>query len=186
MSNSPFFSFGYKKFKFDTDFRNGCYLEEEVYNNALTDEEVVDIVECVLGTKNLDAVNEFMMCGEKPTSRNIPKRENSICDEYEQVIPTRPYSYNIDWQYIVSAFQELYDIDLIKSHMHYWKFKALFNNIHDTRLNEVMEIRTKKLSDITDSKERAYYMKQQEIYKLPTKKDKMMEDAKASFDSLFE
>lgn len=57
--------------------------------------------------------------------------------------------YEIDAPYIYAAFLEQYGIDLLdrKTVLHWWKFNALLDGLHGTRLNEIQGFRSYDESD---------------------------------------
>lgn len=54
-----------------------------------------------------------------------------------------------DGDLIYAAFMESYGIDLFDVRLHWHKFLALFRGLHDTKLNEVIGIRSWKAGDKT-------------------------------------
>ena len=62
------------------------------------------------------AVGWFLQCGEE------------VKDEKKR--SKRVFSYSYDSDYIISAFQEFYSIDLMRTrYMHWWKFNLLLGTI---------------------------------------------------------
>ena len=143
-------------------------IEELLVSNLVDKFEQVEIL---TGTTDRILISIFMSGGQF----NNSNEEAEVVD--------RPYSYVYDWHYIYSAFLQQYNIDLFTTSMHWWKFKALFNCLQNTKFNDITNIRQTDTTKIKDSKERQHYLKLQEIYKLPnleSKKD--LED----FNKLFE
>lgn len=55
------------------------------------------------------------------------------------------FDWDIDANYIYAAFMQVYKIDLVNEHMHWWKFLALYKALPDTtKLSSIIEIRLKK------------------------------------------
>lgn len=72
----------------------------------------------------------------------------------------RVLDYTIDAALIYAAFFEMYGIDLLECDLHYYKFLALLNGLHGTKLNDVMGYRSwqksnksfdDEMSDLRDS-----------------------------------
>lgn len=79
----------------------------------------------------------------------------------------RAYSFEADMGYIAAAFMEQYGIDLWSvEYMHWWKFRALFNGLHDTKFNEICSYRVADTSDFGD-RLRERYEDMAEYYALP-------------------
>lgn len=159
---------GLPTFPFDTDYRTGIYIEELAFSDIDGKEELIELT---LNCTNRKLINEFMRCGNLYNYIGSNQAEE------------RAYSYVYDWGLIYSAFLEQYGIDLIETKMHYWKFKALFNNLHDTNFNKVMQIRQMELGKIKNVEERAFYQELKDYYKLPNnKEDKLLKEFNAMFD----
>ena len=68
------------------------------------------------GEKTFKQISWFMQCGKEA------KKENSS----QKVV----FSYSYDSDYIIAAFQEFYNIDLLKvRYMHWWKFNLLLGTL---------------------------------------------------------
>ena len=88
--------------------------------------------------------------------------------EIKKETSKRIYSYEFDAEYIYSAFMEQYKIDLNKEHLHWWKFKALFNSLNEEVLfSKIMSYRAIDLSKIKDKDMKKYYKKMKKLYALP-------------------
>jgi len=81
---------------------------------------------------------------------------------------TKYYDFEYDSERIYAAFFQQYNIDLLNTDMHWFCFKALFDNLtEDTQMVKAMQYRTMDLSGIKDRKQREFYRKKKESYKLP-------------------
>lgn len=79
----------------------------------------------------------------------------------------RIYSFEEDAGYIYAAFIQQYGIDLRKSDMHWWEFRALFGALcSDTKMREIMGIRACDTDGISDRKMRERYRRLKSIYAL--------------------
>lgn len=76
------------------------------------------------------------------------------------------YCFEQDHDLIYAAFLERYRIDLNVDDLHWWRFRALFNGLHDTRFTEIIQIRGYKGKDSN-----ALKLKQQHALKPKTKKE---------------
>ena len=81
----------------------------------------------------------------------------------------RIYDYDIDAEYIYSAFMEQYGIDLQDiEYLHWWKFKALFTSLNEnTQMAKIMQYRSIDLNKIDNKEEKERYRKLKKIYELP-------------------
>src|SRR5574344_2796499 len=79
--------------------------------------------------------------------------------------------YTIDADYIHASFMEMYGIDLVESDMHWYKFLALFQGLHGTKLNEIIGYR---LWENTSGKRDAYTRQMEKLksaWELPQESD---------------
>lgn len=168
-------------FKIQTDYKNVIKFELLMQDNDIDPEmkialslqlfydEVVDV------EKQINDIIWFYRCGkEVKTSQN---KENN--NKIKQI-----YSYEFDAGYIYSAFLEQYNIDLQKSDMHWWKFKALFESLNkNIKIVEIMGYRALDIGQIKDKEERKYYSKLKKQYELPDMRSD--EEKESDFGKLF-
>lgn len=92
---------------------------------------------------------DFMYIDKKPTNKlEGIKALINFCNP-AQTLPRvsdvenseKAFDYNLDSDYIYSAFYEVYKIDLLESTMHWYKFLALLKGLHDTKFNEIVGYR---------------------------------------------
>lgn len=169
------------KVKIRTDFRESIKFELLMQDNKINE---IDKLAIALNLyyyevpENVQqAVEEmlwFYRCGKEiKTSQN--KEEN----KQRQI-----YSYEFDAEYIFSSFMEQYNIDLNKTHMHWWKFRALFEGLNEnTQIVKIMGYRAIELGKIKDKEEKARYKKLKKIYALPDMRT--MEEKEADFGKAF-
>ncbi|MBR1713491.1 MAG: hypothetical protein IJ717_00905 [Treponema sp.] len=92
---------------------------------------------------------DFLYDGEKPNDRSEGFKALLGFANPEEKLPRmdgkdggkKVLDFDIDSDYIYSAFLELYGIDLIESSMHYLKFQALLKGLHGTKLNDIIGYR---------------------------------------------
>ncbi len=78
------------------------------------------------------------------------------------------YSFSYDAELIFAAFMSQYKIDLSKSDMHWYKFRALFKGLGgDNKISEVMQLRGMNLSEIKDGETRRKYQELKRFWALP-------------------
>ena len=80
----------------------------------------------------------------------------------------RAYDYDYDADLIYAAFMQNYGIDLYDTeYLHWWKFRALFKGLKDTRINDIMGVRQTDITDNMSEERKDSIMTMQEIYELP-------------------
>ena len=98
-----------------------------------------------------NALTEFASCSE------IRKTSGKSADSSST--PTLSWLY--DSAYVLGAFRQVYNIDLIRvKYMHWWEFSALFEALpEDTQIKKRIAYRQIRLSDIRDKSERKRILK---------------------------
>lgn len=131
-----------KRYKINTDYRNMLKFEMIMQDMGIKDSEKLlkslrlfypaffEIIE--QGKEVIDeAITQliwFYKCG-KDQENHKQKKGNGKSK--------RPiYSYDLDSQYIFSAFWHDYKVDLTKDKIHWWKFKAFELGLNDTNMYE--------------------------------------------------
>ncbi len=174
-----------KKYNIHTDFKVWLSLEGIIFNSELS---MIKRISKILSLcyidlppsldKALDAVIRFyanMQKGEKISVKAGAKGKRSFSFEY-------------DAPYIYSAFLKEYKIDLLKQDMHWWVFLSLFKSLgNDNRLCEIIKYRTMDISKIKNKEERAFYIRQKQIYRLPETRNniEMDRDLSLALEMLF-
>ncbi|MBQ7900357.1 MAG: hypothetical protein IJ365_00145 [Clostridia bacterium] len=100
----------------------------------------------------------------------------------------RVYSFEHDADKIYAAFREQYSIDLSATDMHWWTFRAYFDNLsEDTRFMQIVKYRCTDLSKIKDKETRRFYAEMKQLFALPDSRtaDEKEKAFAASFAGLF-
>ena len=167
-------------FKIKTDFRQAIKFELLMQDRTINDEEKVILAlnlfynETIDINKQVEDMTWFYLKGKKIEELKTSKEGNN-----QQI-----YSFEYDADYIFSAFLETYNIDLNKTSMHWWKFKAMFEGLNEkTKLVEVMGYRAIDLSKIKDKEEKKRYKNLKKIYQLPDMRT--AEEKEADFGKAF-
>ncbi|MBR6523452.1 MAG: bacteriophage Gp15 family protein [Clostridia bacterium] len=98
------------------------------------------------------------------------------------------FDFDYDGNLIFAAFLQQYNVDLCESNMHWWKFRALFDCLSDdTQFMKVVGYRSMDISKIKDKKQKSFYRKMKERYRLPDKRSESQKelDFTQSMSSLF-
>ncbi len=151
----------------NTDFKRWIIFETVLTDGRIKDEDkpAVILPVCLKKMpssmeKAIKACREFYRGNDKKT--------------VEGGLAEKPvYSFLYDADLIFSAFMSQYGIDLSVEDMHWYKFKALFKGLNaDSKLAEVMQIRSIDLSEIKDRevKNRCHELKK--IWQLPDQRSR--------------
>lgn len=126
----------------------------------------------------LKAIFDFYRLGEAEEGRAKNKKAPS----------KSTFDFDFDGNLIFAAFLQQYGIDLCESDMHWWKFRALFDCLSDdTQFMKVVGYRSMDISKIKDKKQKSFYRKMKERYRLPDKRSESQKelDFTQSMSSLF-
>lgn len=154
--------------KINTDFRISILFELLMQDNTIPGKEkVVQALQLYYPNfykiTDFDEAIENMMwfyrCGKE-----LANSKTKVTNNRKQI-----YSYEFDDDKIYSAFMQQYNIDLQDiEHLHWWKFKALFNGLsEDTQFVKIMGYRAIDISKIKNKKEKKRYKELQKLYALP-------------------
>ena len=105
-------------------------------------------------TEAFNALTDFASCsGMKKSPENQDKNNSN------SGVPTLSWLY--DSAYVLGAFRQVYNIDLIHvEYMHWWEFSALFEALpEDTPIKKRIAYRQIRLSDIKDKERRKQILK---------------------------
>lgn len=103
----------------------------------------------------MDFCNPYKKTGEKGESK-----------KHEQA-----YDFEYDAHAIYAAFKQQYGIDLRTEDMHWYEFRALFDNLtDDTLFVKTLGFRTVDLGEIKGEEMKKYYSKMKQLHALPDKR----------------
>lgn len=156
----------YEGLEINTDFRSSILFELLMQDNSLSPELKIKLSlrlyykEMPLDIKKaLNGILWFYKCGKedkKVVKKSKPSKNNRI------------YSFEHDADSIYTAFVKDYRIDLNETNMHWWKFRALFNDIsEDTKFGKITAYRAMDTESIKDKEQKKYYEKMKRMYALP-------------------
>lgn len=128
-------------------------------------------------------VNQFMLwfyrCGKSAPHISKGKKDKKSTGQM--------YSFEYDDLYIYAAFRELYGMDLSEvSYLHWWKFKALFQGLHDCKFTDIIGYRSAEINSKTPAERKRFLESMKELYKLPRSisEEQKIREAKAIMESL--
>ena len=164
-------------YSIDTDFKTSMLFELTMLDNSIDNKEkVINALELYFGDDIPTNVDEAIKAIMWFYSRGKEARE--LKHNGSGVKISNIYNFEYDADYIYSAFMHDYNIDLQDvQNLHWWKFKAMFDSLNkDNKFCKIMEYRSMDLKSIKDKEQRQHYKEMQELYKIPTKKNKDEEE----------
>lgn len=161
-----------KNYEINSDFRTYILFELLMQDIEIENEEkIIQSLQlcykkCPLNiSKAVEKMLWFYSCG----------KENNLKPNKHRGKNKKIYDFDYDAEYIYSAFLDQYGIDLNEiEYLHWWKFKAMFKSLKDdNEIVKIMGYRSIDLSNIEDKKQRNFYSKMKELYKIPIHKSEM-------------
>lgn len=138
----------------------------------------------------LDGLLWFWRCGDRKQNRYQLRKQRQAetlpeGGEREKLC----YDYEFDSERIYAAFWQQYGIDLDRTDLHWWKFRALFLGLNEqTRFMQVVGYRTTKITKDMSACQKKFYKEMKEQYAIPQsqnelKKETAMEEALMNQDT---
>lgn len=116
----------------------------------------------------LEAMGEFYSHAEKTSPSKQKESTNA----------KKVFDFDFDGDLIYAAFLQQYKIDLCLHELHWCQFKALFNCLaEETQFVKVMQYRSINLAEIKDKKQRKFYRKMKQAYRLPDNRSEAQKEA---------
>lgn len=158
-----------QEYLIETDFRRWIGLNEAMQDTSLTDEEKGYLILSLFSDEVPDGFDAAIMAVASFLQGNIYEWKGKVSSTTVKKKSRYVFSFTYDQDYIIGAFLECYQIDLINiDYMHWWHFNALLNALNgNCELKQRISIRSTKLSDIADKKERNRIRKLQHQIMIP-------------------
>lgn len=146
----------YKGYHINTDFKCGIKISLALDDWQLGDEErVLTALSLLYGegipddmNVALDGLRWFLTCGKEADKASYSDIDD--VDNAKESVNVKgddiSFDFEVDASNIYAAFLKNYNIDLTKTDMHWFQFIALFSNLKNTSLNDMMYYRTLDLS----------------------------------------
>lgn len=146
----------YKGYNINTDFKCGIKISLALDDWQLGDEERVLTALSLLYGEGipddmniaLDGLRWFLTCGKEADKASYSDIDD--VDNAKESVNVKgddiSFDFEVDASNIYAAFLKNYNIDLTKTDMHWFQFIALFSNLKNTSLNDMMYYRTIDLS----------------------------------------
>lgn len=151
------------EYEINTDFRVSILFSIAMSDNELSDEEkcetAIRLYYKVVPHDLQKAIEQILLF------YNCNKQANNTTESSGE-IKEKVFDYEIDANYIYSAFLTQYNIDLNSiDYLHWFKFKALFDSLDENlMLCKIIKYRSIDLNKIKDKEEKNYYKKMKETY----------------------
>lgn len=176
-----------KVYKINSDFRTSMIFEMMIKDDILNNDEKTNLALSLYYPQMphdrdlaIEAIIWFYRCGkiEQKKSNDDSKTRHSNRKN------NRIYDYELDSEYIYSAFLDQYRIDLQDiEYLHWWKFRALFKSLkEDNQIVKIMGYRSIDITKDMPKEQKDFYKKMKKIYEIPksqTEKQKVNEIEKA-------
>lgn len=146
----------YKGYHINTDFKCGIKISLALDDWQLGDEERVLTALSLLYGEGipddmniaLDGLRWFLTCGKEADKASYSDIDD--VDNAKESVNVKgddiSFDFEVDASNIYAAFLKNYNIDLTKTDMHWFQFIALFSNLKNTSLNDMMYYRTIDIS----------------------------------------
>lgn len=176
-----------------TSFRHGILFEQFCLDSSLAEQEQMEqALRLMYPTyetdpysvlaepqQALDGLLWFWRCGDRRQNRyqlRKQKQAEMLQEDTEQA--KLCYDYDFDSERIYAAFWQQYGIDLDRTSLHWWKFRALFLGLGEqTKFMQVVGYRTIKITkDMSDSQKK-FYREMKEQYAIPRSQNEMEKES---------
>lgn len=154
----------------DTDFRLWAAVQACCDRGELDGRKMIRFIQKAFGAaawgQNIhDLVSAFvyfLSCGAEVPKGNSDKAESTPADHQNKA-----YDLAEDDERIVAAFERDYGIDLTNDHVHWWRFRALLDDLlSQDKFTDIVGFRCIDVGGIKDDHERKYYAEKQRFYRL--------------------
>lgn len=157
------------EYKINSDFRTSILFSLLIEDNDVNEQDKIlgalqlyyDVIPNNINSA-IDGIINFYLCNDNnnTSSGSLKNKSNKKVLDYE-----------IDSNYIYSAFLTQYHIDLQDiEYLHWWKFKAMLESLNDDlMLSKIIKFRSIDVSKIQDKEQKKYYQKMQKMYEIKEK-----------------
>ncbi len=160
------FESGGKRYPIHTDFREWIRFE-----SMLTNSDVPENLKTVIGLRMIFADNvpdDILSAAEFIFWFYRGGQELKITHSEDTALESRRvYDLEYDSEYIFAAFLGQYGINLARTNMHWWEFRALFKGLRECRMTDIMGYRGAEISDDLPESRKEFLLDMQELYELP-------------------
>lgn len=152
-----------KDFLINTDFKYWIELSDALNDPNCNKEYLANVIMNIFYDEIPEKFNQEVFLAIKDfLIGNVDNKKEQLSTNNNLSSKKRIYDYKIDSDYFIAAFQQHYQINLLKENMHWYHFLALFHGLGDCELKQRMYYRGLDLSSISDKKERSRIRKIQQ------------------------
>ena len=153
----------------DTDFRLWAEVQECCSRNEFNGQRMIRFIQRAFGSAAwgqdvhdlVSAFVYFLSCGAD--RKEAPDNAESTPADHHNTA----YDFAEDGERIVAAFEREYGIDLTSDYVHWWRFRALLDDLlSKDKFTDIVGFRCVDVSSIKDERERKYYAEKQRFYRL--------------------
>lgn len=157
------------EYKINSDFRTSILFSLLIEDNDVNEQDKIlgalqlyyDVIPNNINSA-IDGIINFYLCNDN---------NNTFSGSSKNKSNKKVLDYEIDSNYIYSAFLTQYHIDLQDiEYLHWWKFKAMLESLNDDlMLCKIIKFRSIDVSKIQDKEQKKYYQKMQKMYEIKEK-----------------
>lgn len=159
----------------DTSFRTGILFEELMLDKSMDPQEKLRTAlelyfpgvrfSPEVTAEAVQAMLWFYRCGADEEPAGAGQGGGAAEDP--------PYSYEYDADYIYAAFLGSFGIDLARTKLHWWQFRALFKSLpEETQFIKIIGYRTMTIPAKMPKDQKQYYQRMKKLHALPVSKDR--------------
>ncbi len=158
-----------EKYAINTDFKVWAEIERIIFDESEDSlvrlSKILSLAYPVLPHDAVSAIHEVIkFCSF--IDEDDEKKGEAKTDKESMPI----YSIHQDFGYIWGAFLSEFGIDLTKTKLHWWKFRALLDCLSEkTLFMKIVGYRTTDISQIKDKETRRFYERMRKLYKINNK-----------------
>ena len=156
--------------RINTDFRGCLKILRAFDDERLTDSEKLTVLVTLLYPETPQ--NTALAISQGLKFLNMGKRPTTERAKLPQI-----FSFEKDAQYIFTAFQSSFNIDLSRvEYLHWWAFRSLFSDLGESFFNTLIGLRARRNKGKLTKEEKEFVREHSELIELEERHSKAAED----------
>lgn len=156
--------------RINTDFRVCLKILRAFEDERLTDSEKLTVLVTLLYPET--PKNTALAISQGLKFLNMGKEPDKVRGKLPQI-----FSFEKDAQYIFTAFQSSYNIDLSRiEYLHWWAFRSLFADLGESFFNTLIGLRSRRSKGKLTKEEKEFVREHAELIELEERHSKAAED----------
>ena len=156
--------------KINTDFRVCLKILRAFEDERLTDSEKLTVLVTLLYPDIPE--NTALAISQGLKFLNMGKEPDMTRGKFPQI-----YSFEKDAQYIYTAFQSSFNIDLSRTeYLHWWAFRSLFADLGESFFNTLIGLRSRRRKGKLTKEEKEFVREHSELIEFEERHSKAAED----------